>query len=218
MWTRTIVAAALAASMALPVGAQDGAAEDGAAGDGAAEAGAARNGAGPDFAKDSQAEGWGNLQGREPARFRARVVDILCELTGDCAEGCGEGKRQMGLVREADGKLILAAKNNQPIFTGATEDLAPYCGETVEVDGLMVGNPDLTEAKFYLVQTILRDGRPRPAKARRWTRIWNRRYPDLAEQKGPWFRKHPPVMEQIARTGWLGLGPDVDKQFIDENY
>lgn len=171
-----------------------------------------------DFSAASEAKGWGPVQGKEKAKFKAKVVDVLCELSGDCTEKCGGGKRQMGLLREADGALILAAKNNQPVFSGATEDLAPYCGKTVTVDGFMVGNPDVSPTKFYLVQTIMREGTDKKAKAARWTRVWNRKNPELAEKKGAWFRKHPAILEQVAKTGWLGLGAEADKAFIEENY
>ena len=34
------------------------------------------------------AEEWG-LPEEEVARFEAKVVDVLCELSGDCPAGCG---------------------------------------------------------------------------------------------------------------------------------
>ena len=186
---RTLMAAALAALMAVPAAAQE-----------------------------SQVKGWKNLQGRETAVFRAKVVDVLCELTGDCAEKCGEGRRQMGLVREDDGKLILAAKNQQAGFQGATVDLAAYCGMTVTVDGLMVGNPDLTATKVYQVHFIQREGSDKWAPSKRWTRVWTRRHKDLAKKKGPWFRHDPAVNAEIEASGYLGLGAEADAKFIEENY
>ena len=187
---RALIAAALAALIAVP------AAADG----------------------ESQVTGWKNLKGREAAVFKAKVVDVLCELTGDCAEKCGAGKRQMGLVRESDGKLILAAKNSQASFNGATVDLAPYCGKTVTVDGLMVGDPELTDAKFYQVHLIQREGSDKWAKTKRWTRMWKRDHKDLADRSGPWFRHDPKVAAEIEANGWLGLGADADAKFIKENY
>jgi hypothetical protein len=42
-----------------------------------------------DFSQGSEAKPW-NLYAEVPARFEAKVVDILCEMTGDCAaEGDG---------------------------------------------------------------------------------------------------------------------------------
>ena len=37
----------------------------------------------------------------------ATVVDPLCELTGDCPDNCGDGKRQLALVREVDPEATL---------------------------------------------------------------------------------------------------------------
>lgn len=172
-----------------------------------------------EFSEGSQAKGFGSgLQGAEPALFRAKVVDILCELTGDCTEKCGAGSRQIGLLREADGVLVLTAKNDQASFNGASHDLAPYCGKTVTVDGFLIGDPDVAPTKFYMVKRIQREGSDKWAKAKRWTRIWNRTNPDLAEQKGPWFRKDPAVIAAIEADGWLGLGAEADQTFIEENY
>ena len=43
------------------------------------------------------AQGWG-LINEEIVRFDAKVVDVLCELTGNCPDNCGGGKRQLGLI------------------------------------------------------------------------------------------------------------------------
>ena len=172
-----------------------------------------------EFSEGSQAKGFGSgLQGSEPALFKAKVVDILCELTGECTEKCGAGQRPIGLLREVDGVLVLTAKNDQTSFNGATHDLAPYCGQTVTVDGFLVGDPTVAPTKFYMVKRIQREGSDKWAKAKRWTRIWNRANPDLVAKKGPWFRKDPDVNAKIAETGYLGLGHEADKAFIAENY
>ena len=170
-----------------------------------------------EFADGSQVKGWKNLQGRENALFKAKVVDILCELTGDCVEKCGGGKRQMGLLREADGKLILVGKNRQAQFNGGNIDMAAYCGQTVTVDGLLVGNPDLTKTKYYQVFLVQREGSDKWAKTARWTRAWKRANPDLKDRKGPWFRHDPAVNAEIEANGYLGLGAEVDAKFIEEN-
>ena len=74
--------------------------------------GAAMTGLGPVRAADE----WG-LPEEKVARFEAKVVDILCELTGDCPDGCGGGQRQLGLLTD-DGRLVLPLKNFTP-FSGA---------------------------------------------------------------------------------------------------
>ena len=169
------------------------------------------------FANGSIANNW-NLLGQENAMFTGRVVDILCELTGDCAENCGDGRRQLGIVRDADRVLVLATKNTQPAFTGANLDLLPYCGKAVEVDGLLVGLSEMTPAKFYQVQYVREVGAPEFSKTNRWTEDWRTRFPEEAKIKGPWFRKDPRVTSRIERDGRLGLGTEADEAFAKENF
>ncbi|TYO89557.1 hypothetical protein [Oceanicella actignis] len=186
---------ALAAALALSCAAAQGAAQEGR------------------FAAGSQAASWG-LAGEEKARFEARVTDILCELTGDCPPDCGGGRRQLGLVRTADGALIAAAKNAQPVFSGAVADLAPYCGQVIEVDGLMVGADPRDPTRVFMVQRIRAPGAAEFAPANRFTRAWDEAHPALARLPGPWFRKDPRILSRIARDGWLGLGPAADADFL----
>ena len=172
------------------------------------------------FSAGSEAKSWG-LFGEETARFEGKVVDALCVLTGDCPADCGAGKRQIGILRSSDGRFLLVNKNGQPAFTGATIDLAPYCGQTVEVDGLLVGDLDITpglgEAKLFQVQTVRIPGEDAAKKTNLWTRDWKKRNPD-AGGKGPWFRRDPRVMDQIEANGRLGLGADEDQKYIEENF
>lgn len=166
-----------------------------------------------EFAEGSQAKSWG-LLGEEKARFEATVVDVLCELTGDCAENCGDGRRYLGLVRSADGALVMASKNAQGVFTGPVEELLPYCGRTVEVDGLLVGDGEMTPAKFFQVQRIRLTGGEWQS-ADRWTAVWDEERPDLAGVKGRWYRKDPRVIQRLEADGYLGLGLDIDAEFKD---
>ena len=176
--------------------------------------------AGGEFSAGSKAKSW-SLFGEEKARFEGKVVDALCLLTGDCPADCGAGKRQMGILRSADGRFLLVNKNGQPVFTGASVDLAPYCGQTVEVDGLLVGDreitPGLGEAKLFQVQTVRILGAEAANKTNLWTRYWKQRNPD-AGGKGPWFRRDPGVMEQIEAHGRLGLGAEADRKYIEETF
>ncbi len=173
-----------------------------------------------EFAAGSKAKSW-NLQGQENALFEGKVVDALCALTGDCPADCGAGKRHMGIIRSSDGHFILANKNGQPAFTGATVDLAPYCGQIVEVDGLLVGDPEITpglgNAKLFQVQTIRAAGADKAVKANLWTRDWKKRNPDVGG-KGGWFKRDPNVAAEIEANGRLGLGAEADKLYIEDNF
>lgn len=171
----------------------------------------------PAMAQESRVKGWNNLNGREAVVFRAKVVDVLCELTGECADKCGNARRQMGLVREDDGKLILAAKNQQAAFQGAAADLYAHCGKTVTVDGLLVG-PVGDGAKFFQVHFIKREGSDIWAPTKRWTRLWKREFPAAAAKKGRWYRNDPRVLKVLGENGYLGLGAETDRKFIEENY
>lgn len=168
-----------------------------------------------DFSEGSEARSW-NLYAEKPARFEAQVVDLLCTLTGDCPADCGAGKRQLGLLRSADDALVLVMKNSQPAFTGAAVELAPFCGQTVEVDGLMIDDPDLGATNVYLVQRIKAEGADW-IKANQWTKNWASEYPD-AKGKGPWFRRDPRIKGIIETEGYLGLGLEEDQKYIEENF
>ena len=156
----------------------------------------------------SAAKSWG-VTGEEISRFDATVVDILCELSGDCAENCGAGTRQLGLLT-ADQTLILASKN-ATIFSGAAEELAAFCGQPVTVDGLFTENRGV---RFFAVQFI------RPAGgewrgANQFLKNWSART-SLGEDKAKqWFRHDPLVSDVIAKDGLLGLGADEDRAFLE---
>lgn len=171
------------------------------------------------FSQGSEAKSW-NLFGEEKARFEGRVVDAVCVITGDCPEDCGGGTRQMGILRAADGKFVLGAKNGQPLFTGANVDLAAFCGKDVEVDGLLVGDQGITPglgAKVYQVQTIRVLGADEVHPANLWTQKWEERFPQ-AGVDGSWFQRDPRIEAEIEAHGHLGLGAEADKKFAEENF
>ena len=169
-----------------------------------------------DFSVGSEAKSW-KLQGEKPARFEAKVVDILCELTGDCPANCGDGRRQLGLLRTADNAMVFPNKNSQPAFTGANIEMLPFCGKQVDVDGLMIENPDLGAQNVYLLQKIREVEADEWTKANRWTKVWAKTYPE-AKGKGPWFKRDPRVKDHIAKEGYFGLGLEADQTYYKENF
>ncbi|SFD57136.1 hypothetical protein [Roseivivax sediminis] len=164
-----------------------------------------------DFSEGSEASEWG-LFGERTARFEAEVVDPICTLSGDCAQACADG-RQMALLRRADEVLVMPLKNRQTVFSGAAADLAPYCGETVEVDGLLIENPEIGATNVYMVQRIRRLPDGAWSETTRFTEAWAEANPDAAGD-GPWFRRDPRIAAEIAREGWLGLGPEAEDAFL----
>lgn len=168
-----------------------------------------------DFSAGSKAKEFG-LEEEVKSTFSAKVVDMVCEIAGDCVDNCGNGNRQLGLVRDADNKLIAVLKNGQFSFNGAVEDLLPYCNKQVDVDGLMIGDPEEFNTQFYMVQLIKESGSENWNKANRWTKRWAEKNPD-AKGKGPWFRRDPRVIKQIEATGYFGLGKEADIKYAKEN-
>jgi hypothetical protein len=156
------------------------------------------------------AQEWG-LPEEEVARFDAKVVDILCELTGDCPANCGGGTRQLGLL-DAEGKLILAIKNFTA-FSGAADELIDFCGKVVTADGLFTTNRGY---RIFALQFV------REAPDGTWQRA-NRFLVKWAESNGvaadspeakQWFRNDPRVKALIEKDGILGLGPDADEAYL----
>ena len=146
------------------------------------------------------AEKWG-IDGEKTARFEAKVVDVLCVITGDCPKDCGAGKRQLGLLTD-DGKLYPAVKNFEP-FAGAAVELKPFCGRRVLADGLIIESP---KARLFALQFVkpLPDGKWR--RANRFGMDWARRNP--GKDAGEWYRHDPLVKKIIEKDGKLGLGAE----------
>ena len=168
-----------------------------------------------DVSKGSNANELG-LTGEAKAMFSGKVVDILCELSGDCPPNCGGGNRNMGIVRAADNKLIVVAKNAQFEFNGPVDDLLPYCNKTVDVDGLLLSDDPGFDAKVFMAQFIRLSGEKEWKKADLWTEAWEKRNPKVTGE-GPWFRRDPRVIKQIDKSGYFGLGHEVDEQWRKEN-
>lgn len=166
-----------------------------------------------DFSEGSEAREWG-LFAEQKALFTAVVSDPLCELAGDCADDCGGGTRQVVLIREADNAMVFPLKNAQTAFNGAVADLAPFCGQKVDVDGLLLEDPELGATNVYLVQRIRPEG-GEWQRANTWTDDWAAKNPG-AEGSGPWFRRDPRVLREIETEGYLGLGEEADQAFFKD--
>ena len=166
-----------------------------------------------DFSEGSTAKSW-NLYAEQKAYFKAKVVDPLCILAGDCPQNCGDGKRQLALLR-TDDVLVLPLKNSQAAFTGAANELLPFCGKEVEVDGLLIEDEDLSAKNLFMIQKIRTIGAEKWTKANHWVKERKAANPE-AKGKGPWFRRDPRVKAAIAENGYLGLGLEPDEAFITE--
>ncbi len=143
------------------------------------------------------AEEWG-IDFEKKARVEAKVVDLACELSGDCPQQCGEGKRQLGLLMD-DGKLVPVVKNFEA-FTGATNDLIKYCNQRIVADGLMIDNPKMP--LFALQFSKLADG-GKWARANQFGKDWSKA--NGGKPAGQWFRKDPTIASIIKKNGVFGI-------------
>lgn len=155
------------------------------------------------------AEKWG-LPDEKIVRFEAKVVDILCELTGDCPKSCGAGKRQLGLLN-AKGKLILPLKNSV-IFAGAAAELVDFCGQMIIADGLLTTNRGYTVMALQFIKP-LPDGKWR--RANRFVAKWAKQtgIDPKSKQAERWFENDPRINALLAKDGKLGLGLAADRAF-----
>ena len=143
------------------------------------------------------AEEWG-IDGEEKARFEAKVVDVLCELTGDCPAECGGGKRQLGLLKD-DGTLILPVKNVD-IFAGAANDLVGFCGKRIIADGLLIKNPKIPLFALQF-KKLAPDGKW--SRANQFGKDWSKA--NGGKAAGQWFRNDKMIKKAIAKQGVFGI-------------
>jgi hypothetical protein len=147
------------------------------------------------------AEGWG-IAHEKVTRAEAKVVDLICEIAGDCVPNCGDGKRQLGLLFD-DGKLVPVVKNNDP-FAGAVADLISFCGQRIVADGLLISNPKMTMFQLQFKRAAPK-GKPKGpwSRANWFAKEWAKKNPGKAGNQ--WFRHDPQVNELIAKDGVLGI-------------
>jgi len=143
------------------------------------------------------AQEWG-IEGERKVRVEARVVDLLCEVTGSCVPDCGAGRRQLGLLHD-DGRLVPVVKNMDP-FAGAVEELIGFCGRRIVADGLLVEGKKMP--MFALQFVRLADG-GKWRRADRFGKNWARR--NGRKDATDWFRHDSRVKRIIARDGVYGI-------------
>ena len=143
------------------------------------------------------AEKWG-IDGEEKARFEAKVVDIACELSGNCPANCGGGKRQLGLLRD-DGSLLLVAKNFD-IFAGGTADLIAFCGKRIVADGLLIKSPKMPLFALQF-KRLAPDGKW--SRANKFAKDWSKA--NGGKKGARWFRNDARTKNEISANGVFGI-------------
>lgn len=140
---------------------------------------------------------WG-IEFEKKSRVQAKIVDLVCEVTGDCVEACGKGKRQLGLLFD-DGRLVPAVKNRDP-FAGATVDLIAYCGKRITVDGLMIEDPQMP---MFAVQFKRESPTTKWKGATQWGKDWSKANGN--KKSNQWFKSDPAVLQHIKEHGVFGI-------------
>lgn len=149
----------------------------------------------------SAAEKWG-IDHEKVVRFEAKVVDILCLLTGNCPADCGAGRRQLGLLRD-DGRLLLVAKNRD-IFAGASNDLIEFCNKRIIADGLLIESPKMPLFALQFLR-LAPDGKW--SGATRFQRDWAKRHGTKWDGKKAknWYRNDERIKAIIEKDGVFGI-------------
>jgi len=146
----------------------------------------------------------------EEAQFSGEVVDVLCELSGNCAANCGNGKRQLA-VKTQDKTMgtVLVAKNLNN-YTGAADELWQFCGQQVDVNGLFTQHKGV---RIFQVQNMRTTG-GQWQKATKYLSAWAQRSGKSPQQAKRWYNHDERVKAIIERDGRLGLGTQADKDYF----
>jgi len=140
---------------------------------------------------------WG-IDGEEKARFKAKVVDIACEISGSCPANCGDAKRQLGLLKE-DGTLLLVPKNLDT-FAGAASDLIAFCQKQIIADGLLIKNEKVNMFALQFLR-LAPDGEWQRASS--FIKNWAKQNPE--KDADEWYRFDPMIQAEIKKNGVFGI-------------
>lgn len=153
------------------------------------------------FVPAHAADEWG-IEHEEVARIEAKVVDIACELTGDCPPDCGAGRRQLGLLLD-DGTLVPVVKNFD-IFAGATHDLIDFCGKRIVADGLYIKDPLMP---MFALQFKREAPDGKWSRANWFIKDWAKRHDVAAddEKASAWYRHDEQIRQIIESDGVFGI-------------
>jgi hypothetical protein len=152
-------------------------------------------------------ESW-PITAAEKSQFSGKVVNIQCELGGNCAEQCGQGTQQLAVKSNKTGTVLIA--KNLSNYSGAADELWRFCDQQVELNGLFTEHRGV---RFFQIQNVR-------AKGGEWQRA-NQFLSDWAERGGKtplqaqnWHEHDDRVKAIIERDGRLGLGPQADQEYF----
>ncbi len=145
----------------------------------------------------------------EARALTGTVVDVQCELSGNCPDACGAGKRQLAIKTEDQG-VVLAAKNLN-FYSGAADELSPFCGQVVEVNGLFTENRGI---RFFQVQNVRTPG-GQWQKGTRYLQAWSERSGKSPSVASKWYNNDDRVKDVLEKDGRLGLGQAADDEYFN---
>jgi hypothetical protein len=149
-----------------------------------------------------QVQRW-QISGVEVAEFSGQVVDILCEVSGNCAERCGKGSRQLGL--KTDDEIVLIAKDLNR-YTGASQELWPHCGRQLVVNGQYT---ETGGSRFFQIQNVREPGGSWMSTTK-FLENWAQQNDAPVSSAKNWYRTDERVKTILEQDGLLGLGPGVN--------
>ena len=136
------------------------------------------------------------------------IVDVLCDLSGNCAEDCGAGSRQLAIKDEQAGTVLVA--KNLTTYTGAVDELSQFCGDVVEINGLFTTHAGV---RIFQVQNFREPGGSWK-KAREYSQAWAARSGQPVSRARKWYFSDERVDAILEADGRLGLGPEADEEYF----
>lgn len=146
----------------------------------------------------------------QESEITGTVVDVLCELNGNCVDDCGSGKRQLAIKTE-DSRTVLVSKNLTN-YTGAVVELSPFCDQVVDLNGLFTEHRGV---RFFQVQNVRPSG-GQWQRATGYLQAWSERTGRPLSEANNWQENDERVQEIIERDGVLGLGQEADQEYLGQ--
>lgn len=142
------------------------------------------------------------ISGVKVAELSGEVVDILCEVSGNCVDQCGSGTRQLG-IKTTEGTVLIAKDLNR--YTGGAEELWPFCSQQLVINGQFT---ESGKARFFQVQNVRTPNGPW-MKTSRFLEVWAEKNGQPVASANRWYTEDPRVKTILEQDGLLGLGPEV---------
>jgi len=150
-----------------------------------------------------EVERWG-ISGVEVAELSGEVVDVLCELSGNCTDQCGAGTRQLGFKTQ-QGTVLISKDINR--YTGAAEELWPFCEQQLVVNGQFT---ETGNTRIFQVQNVRLPDGPWMSTSR-FIEKWAQENNETVSAARRWYLKDTRVKTILDKDGLYGLGPDADR-------